>query len=108
MPFKDPEARKAYDREYQKRAWQEKRGSQYRTRQKLLAIVNEAKSVPCMDCGEKYPPYVMDFDHVRGVKVANVATLVGQSNERKLREEIEKCDVVCANCHRERTWNGEG
>jgi hypothetical protein len=27
------------------------------------ALVRAAKSVPCADCGQNYPPYVMDFDH---------------------------------------------
>jgi hypothetical protein len=47
----------------------------------------------------------MDFDHVRGEKQSNVASLVGMSaSEERLRAEIAKCDVVCANCHRERTY----
>lgn len=37
-------------------------------RTKKRALVHAAKSVPCVDCGKEYPPYVMDFDHVRGNK----------------------------------------
>ena len=44
----------------------------------------------------------MDFDHIRGKKLHNVAWLVNVS-ERRLLEEIAKCDLVCANCHRIRT-----
>lgn len=71
---------------------------------KLREVLNEAKAKPCMDCGVSYPPYVMDFDHVRGEKVRNVAKLSQFSSEVKLLEEIAKCDLVCSNCHRERTW----
>jgi hypothetical protein len=39
-------------------------------------IIEAAKSVPCMDCGGRFPPYVMDFDHVRGVKRGTIAFLV--------------------------------
>jgi hypothetical protein len=67
-------------------------------------IVNRIKDVPCMDCGNTFPPYVMDFDH-RGDKVDNVSRL---SNNRvsiaRIMEEIAKCDIVCANCHRIRTY----
>lgn len=66
-------------------------------------IMRGAKDKPCEDCGIKYPPYVMDFDHVRGEKVRKVSGLTNGSTAVILAE-IAKCDVVCANCHRERTF----
>lgn len=67
--------------------------------------VRSLKSVPCKDCYETYPYYVMDFDHVRGEKKANVSDLVrGFASRRKIQEEIDKCDIVCAVCHRIRTF----
>lgn len=46
----------------------------------------------------------MDFDHRPGTeKVRNVAAMRGCSLKRLL-EEIKKCDLVCANCHRLRTF----
>jgi hypothetical protein len=58
---------------------------------------------PCVDSGER-DPVVMEFDHVRGTKVANVSALVfGLKRWSTILEEIAKCDVVCANCHRRRT-----
>lgn len=74
-----------------------------RFRQTERAYAQSMKQVPCADCGKEYPPYVMDYDHVRGSKVTNVSYLAGFARQR-LRDEIEKCDVVCANCHRERTF----
>jgi L-lysine 2,3-aminomutase len=57
-----------------------------------------------MDCGVSYPYYVMDFDHRDPAKKKDgVATLVKKGNVKRLLEEIDKCDVVCSNCHRERT-----
>ena len=58
-----------------------------------------------MDCGGEYPPYVMDFDHRDPLdKTDNVANAVHNGwSVTKFRAEIAKCDVVCANCHRERT-----
>jgi hypothetical protein len=61
---------------------------------------------PCMDCGVVYPYYVLEFDHVRGMKkfpISNVSG--GELSLRALRIEVAKCDLVCANCHRERTFS---
>jgi ssDNA-binding Zn-finger/Zn-ribbon topoisomerase 1 len=58
---------------------------------------------PCRDCGKFYPYYVMDFDHVRGKKHANVMELIPTLSKKKIDEEIAKCEIVCSNCHRIRT-----
>ena len=72
---------------------------------RLTAIAREEKSRPCMDCGVEYSPWVMQFDHVRGLKRDAVAVLATRGgSEARFREEIAKCDVVCANCHAERTY----
>lgn len=78
------------------------------------AITQESKSQPCADCGISYPYYVMDFDHVRGEKeffIGRGSWEKGRSRKRmdtlspvRLRAEIAICDVVCSNCHRERTY----
>lgn len=70
----------------------------------LRVVIEEAKDAPCLDCGERYPFYVMHFDHVRGRKLFNVSERLGSRTLRQLKAEIKKCDVVCANCHAERTW----
>lgn len=60
-------------------------------------------SHPCVDCGENNP-LVLDFDHVRGVKLYAVSNLVQTGCKLEtLQREIDKCDVRCANCHRIRT-----
>lgn len=75
-----------------------------RIRARNRQLVERAKDVPCVDCGVRYPSFVMDFDHVRGEKRANVSQLAGTgASEEAILAEIAKCDVVCANCHRERT-----
>ena len=67
------------------------------------AFITAAKDVPCTDCGGIFPPEAMDFDHVVDGKIANVSRLARSSNIRKVQEEIAKCEVVCACCHRIRT-----
>lgn len=59
------------------------------------------KQHPCVDCGEA-DLVVLDFDHVRGKKRGNVSSLKAVSLQA-VQEEIEKCDVRCANCHRRKT-----
>lgn len=70
-------------------------------------LLRAAKSLPCADCGRSYPPYVMDFDHRPGEqKCFNLSSIALQARRswKKIMDEIAKCDVVCANCHRERTY----
>jgi hypothetical protein len=66
------------------------------------ALVVSYKDRPCEDCGMSYPPYVMDLDHVRGTKIAHLGSGRFKQSLRLTIEEVLKCDVVCANCHRER------
>lgn len=56
----------------------------------------------CVDCGYRAHPAALDFDHVSGSKVMHIAALVNYGWSRVL-EELDKCEVVCANCHRIRT-----
>lgn len=77
--------------------------------EEIKAWVREVKSVPCMDCGVSYPHYVMDLHHRDPTqKLFNPSNLFKQGSWRIAREEIEKCDVLCANCHRERSYGLEG
>lgn len=71
-------------------------------------LVRDAKRVPCADCGVRYPPYVMDFDHGEQEKRGQISQKVELWPVERLEAEIAKCDVVCANCHRERTYGTEG
>jgi hypothetical protein len=74
-------------------------------KESLARYLKEVKEKnPCMDCKVWYPYYMMDFDHVRGTKQANVAELINTLSKKRLDEEIAKCEVVCSNCHRARTY----
>lgn len=59
----------------------------------------------CSDCGFKGHPAALEFDHLPGSgKVANVNRLLSQAHSlTKIMDEVAKCEVVCANCHRVRT-----
>ncbi len=81
--------------------------SSVRRRERLRAYVWKFKDVPCADCGQRYPHYVMDFDHLPGAeKLFGIAYYVASRPRQNLKElavEIAKCEVVCANCHRIRS-----
>jgi hypothetical protein len=67
-------------------------------------ILDRCRAVPCSDCGERYPPCAMDFDHRDpSTKRAAVTGMIGRASTQRLLDEIAKCDIVCANCHRLRT-----
>lgn len=61
------------------------------------------KNNPCVDCGEM-DFALLQFDHIKGNKVANISRMVQQGlSWGVILNEIEKCEVVCANCHHRRT-----
>ena len=112
MPRKDPEARRAYHREYMRKWYVQNRALQIRRvradrarrRNELAEFINQFKRRPCADCGGEFPPYVMDFDHVNENKLDDICGMRMRTVSREaIRAEIEKCEVVCANCHRART-----
>lgn len=67
------------------------------------ARILKAKARPCKDCSIEYPYYVMDFDHRLG-SVKRFSLSDGQRHSfKEIETELNKCDVVCSNCHRART-----
>lgn len=67
-------------------------------------ILNYLEQHPCVDCGET-ELVVLDFDHRNPEeKVGPVRTIARQTcSWEKVKSEIDKCDVRCANCHRRKT-----
>jgi hypothetical protein len=69
---------------------------------------------PCVDCSDRegrpvfYPVWMVDFDHdpERGAKRITIGhdPEVRRMSEEELLQEISKCEIVCANCHREREY----
>lgn len=67
------------------------------------ALIDEAKGKPCVDCGRTFPPEAVDLDHVRGEKKFLVSAAWRWASVEKLKEELGKCETVCACCHRIRS-----
>lgn len=78
-------------------------------KQENRSFITELKSKPCMDCKQTFPPVVMEFDHKDpSKKIMNISKMIdrGCSKEAILLE-VAKCELVCANCHRIRTFSAE-
>lgn len=116
MPRKDPEAFREYNRAYWKQWYANpenkaahnaravKRNA--KNKEARRQYIRQQKDVPCTDCNQRYPYYVMQFDHVRGEKkfdLSQAATMWASMD--RIIEEVAKCEVVCANCHAIRSWS---
>ncbi len=109
----DPRAKAASHRHYlRKKTDYARRRDEHRARRRDW--LDEQKSESCLDCGVAFPPCVMDFDHREGEeKLFNIGASGGIALA-VVKKEIAKCDLVCANCHRIRTygpvakWEGGG
>lgn len=69
---------------------------------KIKEYLFAVKSKPCADCGKVFHPVCMDFDHLYD-KEECISVIRGRSINR-INEELMKCELVCSNCHRLRTF----
>ena len=58
----------------------------------------------CKDCGYNQFVEALEFDHVKGEKTFGIAKRLGNITWELLARELDKCEVVCSNCHRIRTF----
>ncbi len=99
------DCKRIYDRKFHTNrnveAKQKKLELQKKRIQEKWDIVNEYKRFhPCVDCGFSNP-VALDFDHVIGEKVNHVSQMIqDDASIDRIMEEIAKCEVRCANCHR--------
>lgn len=69
-----------------------------------IELLNRIKTKPCMDCGVQYNPWIMQFDHRNPQEKEFTICENKCTNIKRLMAEVEKCDVVCSNCHANRTY----
>ena len=68
--------------------------------------IRSKKDVPCHDCGNTFPQYCMDFHHIDEttknpyIGRYSLTERMAKFSIKKIDEELEKCVVVCACCHR--------
>ncbi|HEV7121375.1 MAG TPA: hypothetical protein VGN56_00955 [Candidatus Paceibacterota bacterium] len=115
MPHTDPEKRKAYHAKYMKEVWYPRNKEKHisfvrRNKDRVSQFIEQYKRErSCVDCGfsGKEFPYVLDFDHknIDTVKKFNIASWRHSVlSIEAVMQEMEKCELVCANCHRKRTF----
>lgn len=108
MAYADPldeRGRESRRKHYRANKAQYVRRAQEREREMKAWLREQKTDKACMDCGVVYPSYVMDFDHRDpALKVGEVNQVIKRGSWQALRDEVAKCDLVCANCHRIRTW----
>ena len=86
---------------YKKKARRQDLKARDEIQNKMLEFLSKQA---CADCFES-DPVVLEFDHVKeGKKKTVSAHMSGKSSWNTILEEISKCEVVCANCHRRRTY----
>ncbi len=101
MPFKNPEYRRLYRRKwYALNKKSEIAHVQRRKKQIKQWLWNYKKTIRCAICSESHPA-IIDFHHKEGQKERNIAQMLtdGYSIDR-IKQELLKCEVLCANCHR--------
>lgn len=106
MPIKDKEKDRQYHIQYYKDNKQVMLSSQKARWKRAQEFIKEYKMKPCIDCG--FIPEIpdqMDFDHISGNKITTVARMVAHGCYiEDIKKEINKCELICANCHRLRTY----
>ena len=105
MPYKD----KTKQTEYQKKNYQDNK-ELWRERQRARRIenkayLNEVKSSGCSRCGYSKCPDALEFHHPNDDKLVSVAESARLHSLKTLKKEVEKCILLCANCHREEHYN---
>lgn len=111
MPSNNPDYQKEYIRKhyqdnkdyYKKKA----KVNKEKAKEKAYKFTRRYKLLcGCVDCGYKDNAMALQFDHVRGEKFRSISEMISRGfSIAKLKEEIRKCDVRCANCHHIATDN---
>ena len=99
--------KRIYDRQFHANRSTVVRDRKLRLQKELRAVSAQYvydyfRANPCTCCGESRIP-CLQFDHYQGEKLGNVSHMVNSSSLVKIKEEILKCRVLCANCHAIRT-----
>ncbi len=105
MPFKDKEKRREYRKEYMRGWYQENKAKHIayvRNRDKKIKdwLKEYKKTLQCEECGENHPA-CLDFHHINPKEKTFALGRINKFLSIKLlQNEIAKCRVLCANCHR--------
>lgn len=82
----------------------EQRAKQYATQRERI-ISRKVKAVEylggvCKDCGGSFPPCVFDFHHLDPKEKEYSPSFLKNCTWEKFKKELDKCVLLCSNCHR--------
>lgn len=92
MPHKTKEERNQYARD---------------RRDKRKALLIEHFGNKCADCGGTFHPCCYDFHHRNPLEKSFEIAPRMDGNWETIKSEVEKCDMLCSNCHRVRHYKEE-
>ena len=105
MPYKDPKVKKAKHAEYSA-TYYLKNKDKVRAAVKIRRAVEKdrwntfKRTLKCTNCNFSHPA-ALDFHHTDPSKKENiVSNLISEGRFSAAMEEVQKCIVLCANCHR--------
>ena len=104
MPYKDPELRKAKQKEYSRKYYEANSDAVKLATKKKNKCNRKAwdafkATLSCLKCGQNHPA-ALDFHHPPGTKEYSVFQLLQNNRYTKAYAEAAKCLVLCASCHR--------
>ena len=107
MPQKDPEKQKQYNKEYHKKYYQKnkkkkiaqaKRSNQMARKRNVELVSSYKKEKGCSICNENRP-WCLDLHHLKDKK-KSISKMANKGwGWKTILKEIEKCQVLCRNCH---------
>ena len=105
--IKDQEQLKAYKALWHQRN-KDRRAVAHKLRRskKRQYVHNLKEGVACLDCGVEFPPHIYDFDHLPQFEKSFNLSSTGMRDKslELIIAEVAKCELVCSNCHRHRTY----
>lgn len=113
MPFKDivkqREASRRHYAKHRQRVIAKAKENSKAARVRIRTYINDhLKANPCADCGET-DIVVLEFDHINDDKDFSISDAARAGyGINKVKAEIAKCEVRCANCHRKKTYERGG
>lgn len=110
MPYKDSIKQKQAQHESYLRNIDKVRQRTTVRRHGMREFIRELKgNGPCLDCDceLEWPPFVLDYHHRNpSEKVGSIRKMIAENRSKEMiLGEIEKCDLICSNCHRIREYS---
>ena len=110
MPYKDPEKRREYNRQYNKKYYEQDPNRQIKRNKARVRSVRDwldelKKTAYCANCGENHPA-CLDYHHADPSQKEYLISYIAYTGRglKRVKQEIDKCIVLCSNCHRKLHW----